>query len=152
MFSIKYISYKNAHDRTIFIFCYVIIFWKIGCANLDDAPISPLLPYRKIILLINFIFDPTFFLIASYQILKNYAILIKHESFFQRKDFSLHRFWLLKINFLMAETIKKHFPNRNFHEQIAEFDNNLFIFENWKWLSCRESFSWKSDLHSIKIA
>ena len=45
MFSIKYISYKNAHDRTIFIFCYVIIFWKIGCANLDDAPISPLLPY-----------------------------------------------------------------------------------------------------------
>ena len=41
---------------------------------------------RKIILLINFIFDPTFFLIASYQILKNYAILTNHESFFQRKD------------------------------------------------------------------
>ena len=47
MFSIKYVSYKNAHDRTIFIFCYVIIFWKIGCANLDDAPISPLLPYTR---------------------------------------------------------------------------------------------------------
>ena len=28
---------------------------------------------RKIILLINFSFDPTFFFIASYQILKNYA-------------------------------------------------------------------------------
>ena len=51
------------------------------------------LKHRKIILLINFIFDPTLFLIASYQILKNYAILINHELFFQRKDFpQLHRF------------------------------------------------------------
>ena len=51
------------------------------------------LKHRKLILLINFIFDPTFFLTASYQILKNYAILINHESFFQRKDFAqLHRF------------------------------------------------------------
>ena len=41
----------------------------------------------------------------------------------------------------MAETIKKQFPNRNCHKQIAEFDNNLFIFENWKWLSCRKYFS-----------
>ena len=41
----------------------------------------------------------------------------------------------------MAETIKKHFPKRNFYKQIAEFDNNLFIYENCKWLSCRESFS-----------
>ena len=80
--------------------------------------------------------------IASYKILKNYAILINYESFFQRKDFPLlHRFWFLEINSLMTETIKKHFP-----KQIAEFDNNWFIFENWKWLSCRESFSWKSDL------
>ena len=39
MFSIKYISYKNAHDRTIFIFCYVIIFWKIGCANFAASPL-----------------------------------------------------------------------------------------------------------------
>ena len=47
----------------------------------------------KLILLINFIFDPNFFLIAFYQIFKNYAILINHESFSQRKDFSqLHRF------------------------------------------------------------
>ena len=45
------------------------------------------------------------------------------------------------LNSLMAETIKKHFPKRNFYKQIAEFDNNLFIFENWKWLSFRESFS-----------
>ena len=51
------------------------------------------LKHRKIILLINFIFDPTFFLIASYQILKNYPILINHESFFQGKDFpQLHSF------------------------------------------------------------
>ena len=91
------------------------------------------LKHRKIILLINFIFEPTFFLIASYQILKNYAILINHESSFQRKDFpQLHRLSFLKINSLMAETIKKHFPKRNFYKKIAEFDNNLFIFENWK--------------------
>ena len=101
----------------------------------------------KITLLIDFIFDPNFFLIASYQILKNYAILINHESLFQRKHFpQLYCFWFLKINSLMAETIKKNFSKRNFYKQIDEFDNNLFIFENWKWLSCRESFSWKSDL------
>ena len=46
----------------------------------------------------------------------------------------------------MAETIKNIFPKQNFYKQIAEFDNKLFIFENWKCLSCRESFSWKSDL------
>ena len=46
----------------------------------------------------------------------------------------------------MAETIQKHFPKPNFYKQIAEFDNNLFIFENSKWLSCRKSFSSKSDL------
>ena len=52
----------------------------------------------------------------------------------------------------MAQTIKKYFPKRNFYKQISEFDNNLFIFEKWKWLSCRESFFWKSDLYFIKIA
>ena len=31
-------------------------------------------------------------------------------------------------------------------KKIAKFDNNLFIFENLKWFSCRKSFSWKSDL------
>ena len=51
------------------------------------------LKHRKIILLINFIIDPTFFLIASCQILKYYAILINHESSFRRKNFpQLHRF------------------------------------------------------------
>ena len=70
---------------------------------------------RKIILLINFIFDLIFFLIASYQILKNSAILINHESFFQRKDFpQLHRFCLAKLNSLMAETIKKTFSQTKF--------------------------------------
>ena len=29
---------------------------------------------------------------------------------------------------------------RNFYKEIAEFDNNLFIFENWKWLGCGNSF------------
>ena len=51
------------------------------------------LKHRKIILLINFIFYPILFLIAFRQILKNYAILMNHESFFQRKDFpQLYRF------------------------------------------------------------
>ena len=38
-----YMLYKNAHSRAIFISSNVIIFMKIGCANLDAAPISPLL-------------------------------------------------------------------------------------------------------------
>ena len=42
-FFIKYILHKSVHDRSIFIFLNVIIFLKIGCANLDVAPIPPLL-------------------------------------------------------------------------------------------------------------
>ena len=57
------------------------------------------LKHRKIILLINFIFDPTFFLIAFYQITKNYAILINHESFFQKKDFPHLHFLIFKNKF-----------------------------------------------------
>ena len=66
--------------------------------------------------LINkFYFDPTFFLIAFYQILEHFEILINHESFFQRKDFpQFRRFWFLKINSLMAETIKKTFSKATF--------------------------------------
>ena len=49
--------------------------------------------------LTNFIFAPTFFLIAFYQIFKNYAILINHESFLQGNDFpQLYGLKLLKIN------------------------------------------------------
>ena len=71
--------------------------------------------HRKIILLINFIFDPTFCLIASYQILKNYAILISQGSFFQEKYFlQLDRFRFLKMNSLMAEIIKKQFFKTTF--------------------------------------
>ena len=39
------------------------------------------LKHKKIILLINFIFAQTYFLIASSQILKNDAILINYGSF-----------------------------------------------------------------------
>ena len=49
------------------------------------------LKHRKIILLINFIFDPTFFLIASYQILKNYAIL-HGETFYTNFYYSIFQF------------------------------------------------------------
>ena len=90
----------------------------------------------------NFIFEQTSFLIASYQILKNYAILINHESFFQRKDFlQLHRFWFLKINSSMAETIKKKISKTKFFKKIAEFDNNKFNLKNRKRSSCKGSFS-----------
>ena len=34
----------------------------------------------------NYIFDGTFFRIALSEIIKNYAILINHASFFQEKD------------------------------------------------------------------
>ena len=37
---------------------------------------------RKIMYLTNFYSYGTFFLIASYKIVQNYAILINHESFF----------------------------------------------------------------------
>ena len=44
------------------------------------------LKYKKIILLINFIFAQTYFLIASSQIFENDAIFINHGSFFYEKD------------------------------------------------------------------
>ena len=61
--------------------------------------------YRKIILLINFIFAQTYFLIASSQILKNYAILINHGSFFLEKDSLQHDcFLFFKLNQLLSNT------------------------------------------------
>ena len=60
------------------------------------------LKYKKLILLINFIFAPIFFLIATYQIFKNYAILINYKSLFQEKDFlQLNRFHFCKMNKLL---------------------------------------------------
>ena len=57
------------------------------------------LKHKKIMHLTNFIFTRTFFLIASYQILKNDVILINHESFFQEKDFpQLNRFQFSEMN------------------------------------------------------
>ena len=46
---IEYLLYRNAHDKTIFIFLNVIISFKIGCASLDAAPISPRLPHIEIL-------------------------------------------------------------------------------------------------------
>ena len=85
----------------------------------------------------KFYFCRSFFLIASYRILQNDAILINHESFLQKKESSqLYRSQFLEINSSMAETIQINFP-----KQIAEFGNNLFILENWQRLSCKKSFS-----------
>ena len=71
--------------------------------------------HKKIMHLTNFIFVQTFFLIASYQILQNDAILINHESFFQDKQSpQLYRSQFLEINSLMAETIKNQFSKTKF--------------------------------------
>ena len=63
------------------------------------------LKYGKIISLINFIFAPTFFLIASYQILKNNAILINYKSHFEEKDsLQLKYFQFSKMNKLLSNS------------------------------------------------
>ena len=63
----------------------------------------------------KFYFHRTIFLIALYQILKNDAILIYHESFFQEKESSrLCRSQFLETNSLMAETIKNQFSKTKF--------------------------------------
>ena len=63
------------------------------------------LKYRKIILLINFIFSTTFYLIASCQILKNYAILINYQSLLQEKDsLQLAHFQFSKMNKLFSNS------------------------------------------------
>ena len=63
----------------------------------------------------NVYFCQTFFLIASYQILQNDAIIINYESFFQEKESSqLCRSQFSKINSLMAETIKYKFSKTKF--------------------------------------
>ena len=61
--------------------------------------------------------------------------------FFRKKN--LHNFtvYFLEINVFIAETIKNQFSKKNSYNQIAEFGNKLFILENWKRLSFRESFS-----------
>ena len=54
--------------------------------------------------LTNFIFTRNFFLIASYQILKNYVILLDQGSFFQEKD-------SLQVNGLQFSKLNKLLPN-----------------------------------------
>ena len=71
----------------------------------------------NILLLINFIFDPTFFHITSYQILQNYGILINHESFFSEKRFpTTSSFLIFKIKF---------FSDWNHEKNILQ--NEIFI-------------------------
>ena len=56
--------------------------------------------------LTNFIFTRTFFLIASYQILKNDVILINHGLIIQEKDsIQLNRFQCSKINKLLPNSV-----------------------------------------------
>ena len=39
--------------------------------------------------------------------------------------------------------MKNNFQKKNFYKHIAKFDNNQFIFQNWKRSSCSEFFSEK---------
>ena len=85
---------------------------------------------------------PNFFSYRFIANLQNDAILINHISFFQEKQSSQPYYsQFLEINFLMAETIKNQFPKQHSYKQNGEVGNKLFIFENWKRSSCRESFS-----------
>ena len=66
--------------------------------NLQEEKLN----HKKIMHLTNFIFTQTFFLIASYQILKNDVILINRELFFQEKDsLQLNGFQFSKMNKLL---------------------------------------------------
>ena len=64
---------------------------------------------------------------------QNFSSLSLHTKFHKileiLKQFS-------EINFSIAETIKNQFSKKN-----AKFGNKLFSLENWKRLSCKESFS-----------
>ena len=63
----------------------------------------------------KFYFCRTFFLIVSYQILRNGAILINHETFFQEiKSSQLYRSQFLEINSLIAKTVKNQFSKTQF--------------------------------------
>ena len=55
--------------------------------------------------LTNFIFTRTFFLVTSYQILKNYVIIINHGPFFQEKNFlQLNHFQFSKMDKLLSNS------------------------------------------------
>ena len=69
--------------------------------------------------LTNFIFTRTFFLIASYKIIKNYVIPVNHGSFFQEaKSSQLYRPQFLKINSLMTESIQNEISKTKFLKTI----------------------------------
>ena len=95
------------------------------------------LKHKKIILLINFIVALAFFLITSYQILKNDAILINSESLFQGKDsLQLNHFQLLKMNQLLSNPAICFWfqPLKNLFSKILLFqfffrENDLFSFK-----------------------
>ena len=83
----------------------------------------------------KFYFWPNFF---SYRFLPNLKKLCdsnKSWIIFSEKRFPTTSPFLIFINkfFNGWNHWKKLFPKGNFYKQIAEFDNNLFIFENWKW-------------------
>ena len=56
--------------------------------------------------LTNFIFTRTFFLISTYQILKNDVILVNYGTFFQKKNsLKFNRFQFSKMNTLLLISV-----------------------------------------------
>ena len=75
----------------------------------------------------NFIFDLTSFLIASYQILKNYAIFINYKSLSQEKDSNFRK----GINyFQIQQFVYKNFVLENVCLVVSAIEE--FIFKNQK--------------------
>ena len=99
------------------------------------------LKHKKIILLINFIFAQTYFLIASSQIFENDAILIMVH-FFKKKilyNLTASYFWNWINYYQIQQFVYKNFVLKNCFFIITAIKE--FIFKNRKPSSCRESFS-----------
>ena len=94
------------------------------------------LKYGKIILLITFIFTPTFFLIASHQILKSYPILINYKSLSITKirpQAKIDNFAFKNSNIIIEGLIwkrKDYFSWKKFKTQKNNFINKFYFCIN----------------------
>ena len=112
------------------------------------------LKHRKIILLINFVFAQTCFLTTSYQVLKNYAILINYKSLFQRKkipyNLTISNFRKWTNCYQIQQFVYKNFVLENVLLIVSA--NKEFIFKNQERWRCGKSSLWKNHSWFIRIA
>ena len=67
---------------------------------------------------------------------------MNHGSFFWKKNlhnFTVPNFW--KLILYCLKLLKINFSKENSFNQVSEFGNKLFILEDRKRISCKESFS-----------